>query len=144
MLSSEACCILVLISQVLHFRSHPKCSMSILSSVLHLSALFIITTPTLCRYYLEPLREARGWKVQPVLAAEQAAQQEMPDAMPSMDFKVSRVPAAHSCFCGVGGSTRWPLTAVSVAGESAGVGMRVVARGIHGLSGCVACSLKQP
>jgi vacuolar protein sorting-associated protein 13A/C len=39
------------------------------------------------KYYLDPRREARGWKVTPVTAAEQQLNQEMPDAMPCMDYK---------------------------------------------------------
>eukprot|EP00879_Flechtneria_rotunda_P005415 GHRR01005707.1.p1 GENE.GHRR01005707.1~~GHRR01005707.1.p1 ORF type:complete len:1494 (+),score=564.87 GHRR01005707.1:1093-5574(+) len=39
------------------------------------------------KYYAEPRREARGWKVTPVIAAEQQNDQEMPDVMLSVDFK---------------------------------------------------------
>eukprot|EP00878_Enallax_costatus_P013777 GHUV01014408.1.p1 GENE.GHUV01014408.1~~GHUV01014408.1.p1 ORF type:complete len:898 (+),score=328.70 GHUV01014408.1:398-3091(+) len=39
------------------------------------------------KYYIQPRREAIGWKVTPVIAAEQQDNQEMPDVMLSMDFK---------------------------------------------------------
>jgi vacuolar protein sorting-associated protein 13A/C len=39
------------------------------------------------KYYIQPRREAVGWKVTPVIAAEQQGNQEMPSVMLSMDFK---------------------------------------------------------
>lgn len=51
------------------------------------SQLYEALAAARAKYYLEPRREARGWKVTPVLAAEQQSNQEMPDVMLSMDFK---------------------------------------------------------
>jgi vacuolar protein sorting-associated protein 13A/C len=38
------------------------------------------------RYYLEPLLDMRGWRQQPMVAAEHGADQLMPDVLPSMEW----------------------------------------------------------
>ena len=52
------------------------------------------------KYYLDPRREARGWKVAPVTAAERRRDQAMPGAMPCLDFKRVWAPGARA---GAGG-----------------------------------------